>query len=321
MIQLSEGSIMVLRGDGSSAPFDSDELQSRIIKSCLSSGVKDAWIAEDISLSVEHALVSQAGDGSRTVEASELDRIVARILDETGYHEVAEDFRSGAEARKDGDAGQAHVAGVLSLRLGLSGEDLESVSKLVAASLSSLGVREGCSPELILELARHYRRSLAKGLSMSLPGAGFKCGDGPWLVEGSRIAAGLSPEARLMISPPALSMHGVSRLFPSLRVDIRLSELAASMGLLKPLTELALMPGFRRASLAIDEICVCADRLCASSGRKDAAPLPLWINLADASMFLREWMDCESGVDEAGFGLASSVASMLSRRPFKLTCR
>ncbi len=35
MIQLSEGSIMVLRGDGSSAPFDADELQSRIIKSCL----------------------------------------------------------------------------------------------------------------------------------------------------------------------------------------------------------------------------------------------------------------------------------------------
>jgi hypothetical protein len=33
---------------------------------------------------------------------------------------VAEDFRSGGGDRKDGDAGLAHVAGVLSRRLGLT---------------------------------------------------------------------------------------------------------------------------------------------------------------------------------------------------------
>jgi hypothetical protein len=121
-----------------------------------------------------------------------------------------------------------------------------------------------------------------------------------------------------MISPQTLSMHGVSRLFPSLRVDLAFRSLRRH-GLLTPLTSLP-DAGFRRASLAIDEISSARPplRVVRTEGLHT---LPLWINLADATIFPPGMDGLRSGVRRSGFGLASSVASMLHAARSKLTCR
>ena len=53
MIEVSSNSVSILYPDGTSAVFDAAELSSRIAKSCISAGMPDSWIAEDIALSVE----------------------------------------------------------------------------------------------------------------------------------------------------------------------------------------------------------------------------------------------------------------------------
>ena len=96
MIKLSDSSILVVGSDGRAIPFEPEDLQTRIIKACISSGNKDLWIAQDIALSVEFAIVSQSQDSSSSIRASELDSLVAKILEETGYSEVAGKFRQAS---------------------------------------------------------------------------------------------------------------------------------------------------------------------------------------------------------------------------------
>ena len=98
MIEVSSNSVSILYPDGTSAVFDAAELSSRIAKSCISAGMPDSWIAEDIALSVEFALQTQLlNSGEKSVHASEIDSCVVSVLEDTGYVEVAEKFlRRGA---------------------------------------------------------------------------------------------------------------------------------------------------------------------------------------------------------------------------------
>ena len=74
MIEVSSNSVSILYPDGTSAVFDAAELSSRIAKSCISAGMPDSWIAEDIALSVEFALQTQLlNSGEKSVHASEID--------------------------------------------------------------------------------------------------------------------------------------------------------------------------------------------------------------------------------------------------------
>ena len=92
MIKLCDTAITIINPDGTRFVFEIDELQSRIIKSCLAAGIRDVWIAEDISLSIEYALI-QDEDASRVFTLADINYIVVKILEETGYPEVAEKFR------------------------------------------------------------------------------------------------------------------------------------------------------------------------------------------------------------------------------------
>ncbi|MBP3394753.1 MAG: hypothetical protein J6M38_09555, partial [Lentisphaeria bacterium] len=89
MIEVSSNSVSILYPDGTSAVFDAAELSSRIAKSCISAGMPDSWIAEDIALSVEFALQTQLlNSGEKSVHASEIDSCVVSVLEDTGYAEV-----------------------------------------------------------------------------------------------------------------------------------------------------------------------------------------------------------------------------------------
>ena len=56
MIKLADNSIMLIGPDGILNVFESDKLQSKIIRSFMLAGVRDIWLAEDITLAVEYAL-------------------------------------------------------------------------------------------------------------------------------------------------------------------------------------------------------------------------------------------------------------------------
>ena len=93
MIQLSNTSIMIFRADGSTVPFDVEEIQTRIIRACIAAGETESWIAGDLSLSIEFALLSTK---NRTIKESDLENMIIRALEESGYPHVAADFKRSA---------------------------------------------------------------------------------------------------------------------------------------------------------------------------------------------------------------------------------
>ena len=130
MIEVSSNSVSILYPDGTSAVFDAAELSSRIAKSCISAGMPDSWIAEDIALSVEFALQTQLlNSGEKSVHASEIDSCVVSVLEDTGYVEVAEKFL--ATGRGPGDFGkvsQSDVLDFLSAKLKISPQEVKALA-------------------------------------------------------------------------------------------------------------------------------------------------------------------------------------------------
>ncbi len=307
-------------------PFEPEELETRIIKCCLSSGSKDVWIAQDISLSVEHALVSQASEDSSTVRAAELDALVSKILDDTGYHEVAESFRKSTpkgEAFLDYSS-QALLLELLAKRTALSGQPLRELAAKTAAALKAMGVSK-CSPQLPLELAKHFKEASSElpqgALHIEIPKSA-KSDEAHWLADAKALQEDLPAEAASLVQAGALTPRSLSRLFPSLRVDVSLFALARKEALERPANELALVQRLGPLSAAIDALCLKADSLSASAGRSDCLPLPLWLFFSDASEFASSWLSCDKDADCGPCQeIASSLASSLSRTPFKTTLK
>lgn len=324
MIMLKDNAILVIGQDGRSTPFEPEDLQTRIIKCCLASGNKDVWIAQDISLSIEYALVSRAGDGPATVRVAELESLVAKILEETGYHDVAERFRGSAPkedslmAVSDAES----LRDLISKRLSLSGPELDTVESSLLQALKALDL-ERCPPQLAIELARHYKDSLGSSApslkSPALKPLGKKDGKS-FLLEPCELLAGLPSEMASLAARGVVAPRPLSRLFPVLALDLRLVPFAELNGFEKPFTELSLAPKLGALGSAVEAIAAKAERLCAEAGRSDCLPLPVWLNMADISQFCSEWLGyAPEGVAKASSELALAVLAPISRTPFKTT--
>ena len=50
MVCLASSAVMIMAHDGTKRNFEPEELQSRLIHSCLNSGIKDYWLAEDVKV-------------------------------------------------------------------------------------------------------------------------------------------------------------------------------------------------------------------------------------------------------------------------------
>jgi hypothetical protein len=324
MIMLMDSAIMILDRDGRATPFDSEELQTRIIKACLAAGGSDTWIAQDISLSVEFAILSQSGGAPARVGEAEFDALVVKVLDETGYPEVAERFRSSLP--KDDSlirlSDTAFLADFLARRAGLEGARLDSALAATLAAFAKLGI-ERVSPQLALEMARHYKDVLPPE---SHP---FKA---PRLKAFSRrgVALFLAEAAELLelsalprftakhVESGALSARPLSGLFPSLGIGLDFARFAEAEGLAKPSSELALLPRFGALAESVDAVARRADSLCAAAGRSDCVPLPLWIEAPGLAGFCRDWLSyAPEGLSDASNEIIASFGAMLERTPFK----
>jgi hypothetical protein len=82
---------MIVCEDGTRRSFEFDELQSRLYKSCLSCGINDSTLAEDITLSVEYVL-KKISSGDHVFAVSEINSFVVRMLEDAGYPEIARNF-------------------------------------------------------------------------------------------------------------------------------------------------------------------------------------------------------------------------------------
>ena len=318
MIQLSNTSIMIFRADGSTIPFDVEEVQTRIIRACIAAGETESWIAGDISLSIEFALLSTK---NRTIKESDLESMVVRALEDSGYPHVASDFKRNAvtSALSDIPVNEKTVLATIAPTLSLPDEKLEIVAAKVMQALLGIGF-ETCSPRLMVELARHYRdRDQSSTPVLRLPSQPLKPGDDVMLLKPSDFHALASVNLKDLLTGGSLRIHGVSRLFAALKIDISLIRFADAMELSKPVSELALLSTWGRLVMAIDEICEKAEHFCRTEQEPVALPLPLCLTFRDADKFAVSRMNCPKAVtEECVHGLITDFTGGLRQKPFKI---
>ncbi len=322
MIQLSSSAVIVVCEDGTRRSFEFDELQSRLYKSCLSCGINDSTLAEDITLSVEYVL-KKISSGEQVFAISEINSFVVRMLEDAGHPEIARNFiRQNKIQKIDIKPDLSLVSGIVCKHLAVEGEELESIVRNVLSSCDMLKIDKS-SPSLIIELARYYRGKNFEFKTSEFNMPLIKSGS-PWCVKTDEIIFSLSPDARVLASANILSVKNVSRLFPAVKIDLSLSGAARFYALDKPLTELALLPCFRACATGITEISELADKLYGAFLAENGfsvheTRLPVFLRICDAAAFSDEYLDIkwpESGncLNEMGALLVSMVDREISIR-------
>lgn len=319
MIQLSNTAIMIVRPDSSSIPFDVEEIQTRIIRACIAAGETESWIAGDISLSVEFALLSTKG---RFIKESDLDSLIIRALEDSGYPHVAADFKRSAApaAPSDLPVNAKSIQNAVAANLSLPpGERLDAIVAEVETALRAIGF-ERCSPRLMLELARQFRDRETSALPpIPLKTHPLKPGGDILLLQQSDFRELGSLNLKDLLSGGTLRIHGISRLFPALRIDVSFPNFADAMELSKPVSELALLSSWSRLLSGIDEICEKADHFCRSEQLPVTLPLPLCLNFRDALEFAVNYMNCpQATATECIRGVLGDFTNALVRKPFKV---
>ena len=334
MIESSTDNIHILYPDGSSAVFDSSELRTRLARSLSDAGENDLSVAEDMALAVEFSLRSSLREsGIRNIPASELDRAVAKSLEDAGFALAAEKFLTTSLSVSTATCklGKNDLAYFLTVSLNLEENDALALSAKVQKALSLLGF-EKCSPRLALELAAEYREQAAekavKARQMKI--LGEKHIEMPAIAELIR-SAGKYYEP--LFESSALKLLESTALFPSVRMEITLEKLlvflpgrnekceeAAPENENTPeeremLTELALAPVLGYCAEGID--LVYAEMVKRTGGKK----LPLVITFADMLPFAEKYLLAGStagSAEKCGTVMCSFFRGMLRAVPFQI---
>jgi len=312
MICLSSSVVMLRENDGTQKRFEAEELQSRLILCCLDAGIKDYWLAEDLTNAVENALIYQSETGVIFSE-SEVNTFIIKILEDAGYPNIADKFRAKSDVISDKcKVDIDSIKDLLRLHFGLLGKDLGQLTEMVINALESLSIKSATSC-LVLELGRHYRNAkiavpVYKHLNME------NISNSPWVLQRSEIMALLSSNTTKLINLKLIDIAGVSRIFPSLKLNIRLEVLAEHYGLKPVLTELVLFPYFDEVIDSVNEIITRVNRhFSLKEDKFISGNLPVFLRFSDINSFSKKYLDIKfPSSDKLCKGIAVTFADNLS---------
>ena len=300
MVKAAEKQIFLRDSDGGVVPFDTGELQTRLIGSFLAAGLREeSFMSEEIVLALEYTLLN-----SPRIEAvfcrSEIDSAVIRLLESIGYPEVAHIFRrNGHEQSVRIATVPETVTDLLISHLGCSLERAAHIAGLTAEAMEKLAIKTA-SPHLILELARHYERDLAENDFLSgnilLPGIPQQT------LTRHEIYELLPVAPRQLVDAGVLRINGITTLFPSVRLFFFMKEFVRMNNLSFPVTELEIEPLLYSAGAALEEA-----RLAIKAALRHPEELPCCLALPDIFDFLES---CAGSLPEKR--LAGELASVLT---------
>ena len=286
--------------DGGVTPFDTGELQTRLIGSFLATGLREeSFMSEEIVLALEYTLLNSPRP-EPVFSKSEIDAAVIRLLESIGFPEVAHVFRrNGHEQVVRIINDPVTVAGLLVSHLGCSLERAARIADLVSGALKKLEFAS-VSPHLALELARHYERELAENDFISentvLPGV-------PQQTLTRKEIYDLLPAApKALVDAGVLRINGITTLFPSVRFFFFMKEFALAKKLSFPVTELEIEPLLHSAGNALEEA-----RKAIQTALRHPGELPCCLTLPDIFDFLES---CAGST--ADQRLATELASVLT---------
>lgn len=287
MILLSDDVIMVVDFEGKKRRFELDDLQARVIKSLFSVGMRDPSVAEDLALSIEYVLAKNAENGS-IFTYEEIDRIVLKVLEDTGMPDVAAVYRRQNRVRERNETFQRDaVRELIKFHLGLSSERLDMVVDEVENALRLSNV-SAPSNHLIVEMARYFRE---KTRSINITATMFKKKGkyDIWVLKTDEIIANIPAADRFYTNADVIYPHNVSRLFPAIKIDVNLDAFAEKHELQAPLTELAVFPLLLPLAKELDKILTVIRHNLPS----EFDQIPAYLRLARTQNFTKKFLDGE----------------------------
>ena len=293
MINLSSSALMIIGGDGSKKSFDSEELQGKLINSCITAGIKDFWLAEDIANAVESALSFQAENGITFSEA-EVNSFILNILEETGYPALADNFKKGNRIAAESVAVNIDsVSSLFKTRFSLPDVDVRKIAEKVIRACDILNIDE-TNPQLIIELGRHYKNKEVKTPEFK-PVYCNNMSNSPWIMTVEDVESLLSADTLYFVNSGFITLSGISGLFPSLKIDIKLEKLAEIFKLEPVITELLLFPCYRQPAEAVNEIIKkINEKLLSEKIISLEKKLPVYLRFIDILSFSRKYLGASS---------------------------
>ena len=315
MEKFSRRDIRIREADGSNTPFDLAELRTRLDATFISAGrAAESYLAEDIAVAVAYTLARLPRPEPVVVSRGELDAAVLRAIEDNGFPEVARAFRAGGtvesslETTDDGET----LAALLKRFFRGAGEERFAQVLAEVRNAARLLKIESASPQLWLELARHYDRRIAERRSMAaeepLPL--------PVTLTETALSQLLPETAEKWVDAGVLKISGVTSLFPSIHFYFMLRKFAAYHHLSGTITELELEPLLYRAGAVLEEL----RRNIGRAIDKDGGDLPCLITVPDIFDFIAEYAGGERlGSESLAAELAGALTSGLPRDHYKLS--
>ncbi len=312
MIMPSANRLRLVDSSGELRPFSSDELCLNILRSFLSAGLREeSWVAEDLALAVEYTL-ERGNRESGIYSDSELNAMVVKVLEQTGYPEVATRFSTDSNvAVVKIQPTHETLRPILRRHLAVKPETADKLAEKTIRACGLLGF-DAITPVLAVEMARALYDRIEQSMPEPAQTQSVR-GSTPYLISPEELLEALPDFSKQMVEDGSLTVYGVSRMFPSLRIKCNYEQLALELGLEPPITEMMLLPALDRVARAIDEVVMITEK---KSGN---ACLPLILELERPDDFAETWLDIygESGI-EALTPLTNSLIDMLEHPPFKI---
>jgi hypothetical protein len=222
MIRLRTGSVLVRGDDGSKRLVDLCDLKDVLWDACQELGLDDPDLPADV-IGVVATFVEQRSD----LDVTKLDRLVVKILMDSGLHALAESFAahrgSVPELMFDEvvDPDDDAIGEILRSEPFFLAKPIKKLTTMVLSQLEKLGFTT-CGRNLIVELARNTWSSL----NSSEDGSGQTY----WLMSRAEIAALVDGPLLSLLTSDVIEVKSVSSLLPALHVSVSMMTLARKCG-------------------------------------------------------------------------------------------
>lgn len=312
MIQSASNPVMLLSG-GEQQIFNPGELREELVRCFLGAGLEEScYLAGDIVLAVEYAL-EHSDRQEKLFSRAELDDMVVRILENTGYGEVSRLYRRGTPDRVRATCAVNPEGIGLILRKYFAGseEHLQTLSGQVMTALKALRIQEA-SPELIVELARHYDAAAPQSpVPLPVPVTeqpAVRKVDENFILTPAEIQTAF-PGGLPGLEGDVCRLHGVGRLFPSVRIAFFMTRFAKLKEWDAPVLEMMIMPDLAAAGKALTETRNRILQMYREVTGKPDAVLPFYLSIPDMDDFLAGYLQCSP---DGMAGLRKTVCEMLA---------
>ena len=147
MIQLSSRHLLVVDDAGDRTSYDLDQLYEDLKEAFAANGVTDRLLVEQIARAVEQQLLELGGAASADLQAREINRMVTRVLVNTGYPDVANCFRQQRQTDEIHDPEAVYrswdddrIGRIVGENLPLTPAARNRLQRTVAAKLNAIGL-------------------------------------------------------------------------------------------------------------------------------------------------------------------------------------